>query len=111
MQNPVRRQAFAVSAELNRLLLNCRFDFRQKTWGLPMLDGRRGFGADVDANASELARTLARILSRGFNASLKEVSPSKALLRRIGLRPAPRRSLQRTKQPKNKHPIHEEKRP
>ncbi len=40
-QNPATRPSFAVPANLNRLLLHCRFDLRQKTWGLPAWENRR----------------------------------------------------------------------
>jgi hypothetical protein len=37
-QNAVCRQVFAVPECLNRSLLLCRFDFRQKSWGLTPLE-------------------------------------------------------------------------
>jgi len=60
LSNPVRHQPFAVSARLNRLLLFCRFDFRQKTWGFPASAIRRERDSHFSADVAHLASIISK---------------------------------------------------
>jgi hypothetical protein len=60
-QNPVPSQPLAVPAGLNRLLLLCRFDFRQKSWALPTGEFRRDSDSIFLAHSAALASAISRI--------------------------------------------------
>jgi hypothetical protein len=53
LRNPVQKLALTTQAGLIRLLLDCRFDFRQKIWSAPRfeprLDDRLSSALDRDA--------------------------------------------------------------
>jgi hypothetical protein len=70
-QNPATRQSFAVPANLNRLLLLCRFDFRQKTWGLPALENRRDCDFIFPANSAALTSAVGKSLKAAIRHSLR----------------------------------------
>ena len=62
-RNPVQRLAGTTQAGLIRLLLQCRFDFRQKSWSVPVLvfppDGGLASVSDHDALLPLLTSVLA----------------------------------------------------
>jgi len=58
LQQPVCRQPLAVSAGLGRLL--CRFDFRQKVWGLAVVEFRRDFDPLFPDDSAALVVALSR---------------------------------------------------
>jgi hypothetical protein len=101
MQNSVPRPPFTAPAGLNRLLLSCRFDFRQKSWGLPPLEIY--LDRDRDAVFPDDSTALASAISKNFSdPSLGGANPPQTATRRIGVRPAHQRSLGKTKQPTKK---------
>jgi hypothetical protein len=98
LQNPVRHQPFARPANLNRWLLLCRFDFQQRSWGLPAWEVRRDSHAIVPAHSAALASAVSKNLSDFSDPSRGGTKPSKIAIRRIGIRHA-LRPLRTTKQP------------
>jgi len=58
LQQPVCRQPLAVSAGLGRLL--CRFDFRQKVWGLVVVEFRRDFDSLFPDDSAALVIAISR---------------------------------------------------
>jgi hypothetical protein len=97
--NPVRRQSLAVPAGLNRLLLLCRFDFRQKSWSLPACEIRGDYNSMFPADAAALASAISQTLSGFSDPSLGGATPEKTATRRIVSRHAIRQLLGKTKQP------------
>jgi hypothetical protein len=74
-QNPVQSQPFAVPARLNRLLLFCRFDFQQKSWGLPAWEIRRERDSQFSADAATLASAVSKTISGFSDPSLGGAKP------------------------------------
>jgi hypothetical protein len=103
MQNPVQRQPVAAPAGVNRLLLFCRFDFLQKTWGLPPLEIY--LDRDRDAFFPDDSTVLASAISQNFSdPSLGGAKPPRIATRRIGIRHSNHRSLGKpNNQPKRKN--------
>ena len=58
--NPTRSRLFGAQTDLKRLLLLCRFDFRQKTWGLPAVEIRRDLSSDLSADSFALAAAIGK---------------------------------------------------
>ena len=75
-QNPATRPPFAVPANLNRLLLHCRFDFRQKTWGLPAWENRRDCDFIFPTNSAVLTSAGGKSLKTSIRHFLRR-SPGK----------------------------------
>jgi len=98
-QNQVRGQTLAIPAGLNRLLLLCRFDFRQKSWGLPSCEIRGDFNCLLAADPAALASAISQTISDFSDPSLGGANPAKTATRRIISRPALWRPLGKTKQP------------
>jgi hypothetical protein len=86
VQYPVSSRPFSVSRGLNRLLLFCRFDFRQKTWALPAPAILRDHGLSFPGRPVELASAISKNLSDFSDPSLGGYKPPKAVTRRIGIR-------------------------
>jgi hypothetical protein len=99
-RNPVQSQPFAVPAGLSRLLLLCRFDFRQKSWGLPAWEVRRDRDFEFSADAEALASAVSKITFDFSDPSSGGANPSKPVVRRIHHRHLSRRTLGKTKKPK-----------
>jgi hypothetical protein len=59
-QNPGQTQPPAVPEGLNRLLLLCRFDFRQKLWALPAQEFRRDADSIFPAHPAALASAISQ---------------------------------------------------
>jgi hypothetical protein len=85
-QNPVQSQPFAVPARLNRLLLFCRFDFRQKSWRFPAWEICRDRDSKISADAAALASAVFKTISDFSDPSLGGAKPPKTETRRIGIR-------------------------
>jgi hypothetical protein len=82
---------------LNRLLLLCRFDFRQRNWSLPAWEIPRDANAVFPAHSAALAAAIYQNLSDFPDPSLNGASSSKS---------AARRSLEKSKPSKErKHQI------
>ncbi len=96
-QNSVRRQGFTVPPGLNRLLLLRRFDFRQKTWGLPAPGIRSGCESISHADSTALASLISKNLPEFSDPSLGGANPSKRSGRRIAIRQSLRRALREPK--------------
>ena len=60
LQKNFRLPASAISAGVNRWLLLCRFDFHQKTWGLPAWEIHRGWDHIFPNDAGELVSAVAQ---------------------------------------------------
>jgi hypothetical protein len=101
-QNPVSSQPFAVPAGLSRLLLLCRFDYRQKSWELPAWEVRRDRDSKFSADAKILASAVSKIIFDFSDPSLGGANPSQTAQRRIKIRRSLRRSLGKTKTTKRK---------
>jgi hypothetical protein len=82
-QNPVQSQPFAVPAGLTRLLLLCRFYFRQKSWGLPVWEIRRGRDSKFSAEAAALASAVSNAIFDFSAPSLGRAASSKTARRRV----------------------------
>jgi hypothetical protein len=103
LQNPVQRVSPAAQTGLSRLLLQCRYDFQNKIWNLPVsqdgLDDRLSF-----SNTREALLPLLNVVIAEFSdPSLGGANPSKSASCRIGIRRSLQRSLgkiKKTKQPK-----------
>jgi len=100
LRNPVQRQSFAVSAGLKRLLLLCRFDYRQKSWELPDWEGRHDRDSFLRTDSAALASAISKNPSEFSDPSLGGAKPPMTATCRIGFRPPNHRSLGKTKQPK-----------
>jgi len=96
-QNQVRRHPFALHTNLNGWLLFCRFDFRQKSWGLPAAGVRRDSNSIFPAHSAALTTAISKNLSAFSDPALGGANPSKTGIRRIGFRLSLRRSLGKTK--------------
>jgi hypothetical protein len=92
-QNAIRQKDFPVSEALNRLLLFCRFDLRQKSWGLPTPGIRSGDGSLSRVDSNALASLISKNVPKFSDPSLGGANPSKRAGRRIRIR----RSLKETK--------------
>jgi hypothetical protein len=86
---------------LNRLLVLCRFDLRQKNWGLPAPDIRRDsyFKFYIPADAATLALALAKTIRDFPDPALGGANPSNTASGWIAFRSPLRRFLGKTKQP------------
>jgi hypothetical protein len=95
LPNPVQSQSFIGQACLNRSLLFCRFDFRQKTWGLPPLEIYLDRDRDaVFPNDSTVPPSaISKMPSDFSDPSLGGAKPPKTATRRIGIRHSHHRSL------------------
>jgi hypothetical protein len=102
LQHPVQPRSFAVPASLNRLLLLCRFDFRQRSWSLPAWEIRRDSNFVFPAHSAALASAISKNLSDFFDPSLKGVNPTKSANSRIVMRHSLRRSLGKNKPSKER---------
>ena len=102
LRNPVQRVSPEAQTGLMRLLLECRFDFQNKIWGLPAsrasLDDKASFSNARDA----LLPLLNVVIAEFSDPSLGGANPSKSVTRRIGIRHSLRRSLGTTKNQKRK---------
>ena len=96
LQHPVQPRSFAVPASLNRLLLLCRFDFRQRNWNLPLWEIHRDSNCVFPAQSAALASAISKNLSDFFDPSSKGVNPSKSANNRIVIRHSLRRSFEKT---------------
>jgi hypothetical protein len=93
LQNPIRSQSVAVPAGLSRLLLVCRFDLQQRSWGLPAWGVRRDSHSIFPSDLAELASAISKNSSDFSDPSLGGAKPSKAAARRTGIRHFSRRLL------------------
>ncbi len=101
-QNPRPVQPFAPPTTLNRLLVLCRFDLRQKSWGLPapVIRRDRYFKFYIPADAATLVLAVARTFQDFPDPALGGANPSISANGRIAIPPALPRTLGKTKQPK-----------
>jgi hypothetical protein len=93
-QHPIQPRSFVVPASLNRLLLACRFDFRQKSWGLPAAENRRDLESILLANSAALALAVSKNFSKFSDPAQGGRHSSKTVFRRTGLRVVRHRSLE-----------------
>jgi hypothetical protein len=100
--NPVQMQPLAVPAGLGRLLLLCRFDFRQKRWVLPAWEIPRDRDSRFFADAEILASLISQNPTDFSDPSLGGATPSKSATRRIGIRHSIQRTLGKIKTNKKK---------
>jgi hypothetical protein len=91
--NPVRPQSFALPANHYPILLQYRFDFRQKTSGMPPLEMRLDDVAGACVGVASLVLVFSKNLSDFSNPAWGGAKPSKAVSRRIGIRHFSRRPL------------------
>jgi hypothetical protein len=63
LRNSVRLQPGAASARLTRLLLLCRFDFRQKSWSLPVWAIGHDAGSIFHGASAALVSVIVKQLS------------------------------------------------
>ena len=99
-QNPASRQSFAVPPGLNRWLLLCQFDFRQKSWGLPAWEIGRAPDAVLPDDSGSLASAVAGHFSHHFPhfpSPSSGVATSRMVKRRIGRRHPFQHHLEKTK--------------
>jgi len=82
-QKPKFLQTFAVPAKVDRLLLLCRFDFRQKVWGFPVWENRRDGVANPPSASAELASALVQKLSKFSYRLNRRAKNSKLASRRM----------------------------
>jgi hypothetical protein len=101
-QNPRLVQPFAPPSTLNRLLVLCRFDLRQKSWGLPapIIRRDRHFKFYIPADAATLALAVAKTTHDFSDPALGGANPPISARSRIAFRSSPPRFLGKTKQPK-----------
>jgi hypothetical protein len=92
-QNPIQSQPFVVATGLSRLLLLCRFDFRQKSWGLPAEEVCRDSNSVYSAHAAALAAAIAQTFSEFSDPSRGGANASKGASGRMGIRRFSRRPL------------------
>jgi hypothetical protein len=87
---------------LNRLLVLCRFDLRQKSWGLPapIIRRDRHFKFYIPADAATLALAVAKTTHDFSDPALGGASPSNTASGRIAFRSSLPRFMGKTKQPK-----------
>jgi hypothetical protein len=98
LQNRIRQPVLAFPAGLERLLLRCQFDLRQKCWGLP--SGERGRDVPFAADLVALVRAVSRCDSDSSDPARGGANPAKTAPRRMGVRHLFRRSWGKTKQPR-----------
>jgi hypothetical protein len=103
-QNPRPGQPFAPPSTLNRLLVLCRFDLRQKSWGLPapVIRRDRYFKFYIPADAATLAMAVAKSIQDFSDPALGGTNPSNTASGRIAFRSSLPRFLGKTKQPKER---------
>jgi hypothetical protein len=103
-QNRAPTQPFAVPASLNRLLVLCRFDLRQKSWALPspVIRRDRHFKFSISADAAALALAVSKTIIDFSDPSLGAINPSNPAL--AGLESGPRPHVAR----KTEHPKKEQ---
>lgn len=103
-QNSRPAQPFAPASTLNRLLVFCRFDLRQKSWGLPAPINRQdhSFKFYIPADAATLALAVAKTIQDFPDPALAGSNPTNAAKGRIAFRSSLPWSLRKTKQPKEK---------
>jgi hypothetical protein len=95
-RNSVQSESIVPQLGLSRLLLLCRFDYRQKAWNLPAFALRRDRSSNLLADSAALASTVSKIF-RGFH-DTESLSRSalKTSTRRLGSRQTYRRTLKKT---------------
>jgi hypothetical protein len=86
----IRRLASPLSASLSRLLLRCRFDFRQKTWELPGGRGARDDSAIFPADAVDLVSAVFQTFSEFSDPATGGAKTARTANRRIDFRPSVR---------------------
>jgi hypothetical protein len=85
----VRAGSGASPTGFNRLLLQCRFDYRQRAWNLPAFESRRDHGAHSVVDSAALAAAVSKIflkLSQPSRSGRHSDAPAKTAIRRTGLR-------------------------
>jgi hypothetical protein len=97
LQYPVPPRSFAVPARLSRLLLLCRFDFRQRNWSLPSWETHHDFAPVSPAHSAAQTAALFKHPSDFSDPALGGSNPSKAFARRFHHRHLPRWSLGKNK--------------
>jgi len=93
LQIPVRRPSSVAPAEVSRLLLLCQFDFRQKSWGLPVWESRRDRDHIFPSDAGALLSAVAQKLPEFFISSSRRPTVSRPATRRTSFRRSRPQSL------------------
>src|ERR1700735_3289907 len=94
-RNSVRSGSVVPQVGLSRLLLLCRFDYRQKVWNLSVFGLRRDLSSNFIADSAALASTVSKIF-RGFH-DVENLSTSKFTNRQLELRQTYRRPSRKTR--------------
>jgi hypothetical protein len=98
----LRAGPWAAQANLNRLNLLYRFDFRQRTWVLQALEIRRDNNSPLPAGLAALALAIAKNISDFSDPALGGDKTSRTADRRMGIRHSLRWSWRKSKKPKLK---------
>jgi len=99
LENPVRHRPFAVPAGLNRLLLLCRFDFRQRRWSLPTWGIHSDSHFIGSADPAALASAVSKATVDFSDPSQGGPTTSKIANRRISTRRSVHRIFGQAKEP------------
>jgi hypothetical protein len=84
LRNPVQPLALTIHVGRIRLLSHYRFDFRQKSWGLPPSHSLPGHASILSADSADLASALSRNFSNFPTPSREAANPRRPHLAGFG---------------------------